>query len=92
MWRYRVCFMSLRLPGAGESNNSEWNWKERMQGTPVIEYGLCILCEGCIEVAPTVFFLNREKGFIEVADMKKYPQQLVDEAIKLCPADCISWE
>ncbi len=51
----------------------------------------CTLCEGCIEVCPSVFSFNR-LGYIEVADLAVYPEALVDEAIKYCPEDCISWE
>lgn len=59
---------------------------------PVIDPGCCTFCEGCIEVAPGIFRLNSETGLIEVIDLPRYPQGPVDEAIKNCPEDCISWE
>jgi ferredoxin len=31
-------------------------------------------------------------GYIEVAELDVYPESMVDEAIKYCPEDCISWE
>jgi len=57
---------------------------------PVVELGDCILCGICIEVAPAVFKLS-SAGYIEVSEILSYPEMDVDEAIKNCPADCISW-
>ena len=59
---------------------------------PVIDQGACTNCEGCLEVCSAVFVKNDMLGIIEVADLDSYPQAEVDEAIKDCPADCISWE
>jgi ferredoxin len=59
---------------------------------PVIDLGSCNLCGGCMELCPEVFCLNQGTGFVEVADLRNYPEAEVDEAIKNCPLDCISWE
>ncbi|MDM8517572.1 ferredoxin [Desulfobacterales bacterium HSG16] len=59
--------------------------------TPVIELSDCILCEICLEECPLVFRLN-DAGFIEVANLDKYPKEEVNLAIKNCPKDCIYWE
>lgn len=58
---------------------------------PAVDIGACTLCEGCIEMCPSVFSINH-MGYIEVAELTVYPVSLVDEAIKYCPEDCISWE
>ena len=58
---------------------------------PVVELADCILCGVCAEVCPSVFLLN-DAGYISVAGLDTYPEAEVDEAIKNCPADCISWE
>ena len=58
---------------------------------PSVDIGACTLCEGCIEVCPSVFFIN-DFGNIEVVDLAAYPQDEVNEAIKYCPEDCIFWE
>jgi len=58
--------------------------------TPVVELGDCILCGICIEVAQSVFKLS-SAGYIEVSELPVYPEGEVDEAIKNCPSDCISW-
>lgn len=59
--------------------------------TPVVELSDCILCGICIEVAPSVFKLS-SAGYIEISELPVYPETEVDEAIKNCPSDCISWE
>ena len=37
-----------------------------------------------------VFRLN-EAGYVEVAELSCYPESDIEEAIKNCPEDCISW-
>ena len=59
---------------------------------PSIDLGKCTNCEGCIEVAPSVFQFNSMTGMMEVIELNIYPEDLVDEAIKNCPEDCIIWE
>ena len=58
----------------------------------MVDLGACTKCGGCIEVAPDIFRLNESGGYIEVRDLAEYDEKLVDEAIKLCPEDCIEWE
>ena len=58
---------------------------------PAVDIGLCTLCEGCLEMAPTVFMMNHA-GYIEVAELEVYPEDEVNDAIKYCPEDCIGWE
>ncbi len=59
---------------------------------PMIDLGRCSACLGCIAVCPAVFRLNAAAGYVEVIELAQYPADLVDEAIKLCPEDCIAWE
>ena len=58
---------------------------------PMVDLGDCTLCEGCIVVCAEVFSLN-PAGYIEVADLVSYPEEDVEEAMKLCPVSCIHWE
>lgn len=58
---------------------------------PVVDIGTCTMCEGCVEISPTVFRVNDWEQ-IEVIELKQYPEDEVEEAIKYCPVDCISWE
>jgi ferredoxin len=58
---------------------------------PVIDLSRCSVCQGCVEVCPSVFRLN-DAGYIEVVELSSYPGMEVNEAIKYCPEDCIYWE
>jgi ferredoxin len=59
---------------------------------PSIDLGKCSECQGCIAVAPTIFAYNASIGLMVVLEMDYYPPDLVEEAIKNCPEDCITWE
>ncbi|MFC1881796.1 ferredoxin [Thermodesulfobacteriota bacterium] len=58
--------------------------------TPLVELSDCISCCVCAEVSPEVFRLN-DAGYIEITELKTYPEDEVNDAIKYCPTDCISW-
>jgi len=58
---------------------------------PVIELGECVDCDACIEVCPALFRRN-DAGYIEVIEPPEYLEEELEEAIKNCPADRISWE
>lgn len=57
---------------------------------PEVELSECIRCGVCQEVCPEVFDLG-ESGYVRIAVLPVYPADCVDEAIKHCPAGCISW-
>jgi ferredoxin len=59
---------------------------------PVIDIGKCTECGSCMEICPQVFQKNSETGLIEALDLPEYPEDDVQEAISMCPADCIFWE
>ena len=42
---------------------------------PEIDLSGCVVCQGCHEVCPDVFLLNA-CGFMEVADLEDYPEDL----------------
>jgi len=58
--------------------------------TPLVELSDCIACGVCAEVSPEVFRLN-DAGYIEIIELDAYPEDEVNDAIKYCPTDCISW-
>ncbi|RZB33390.1 MAG: hypothetical protein SRB1_01164 [Desulfobacteraceae bacterium Eth-SRB1] len=58
---------------------------------PAIDLSECSLCEGCLDVRPSVFRLN-DAEYIEVVELSSYPEMEISEAIKYCPEDCIYWE
>lgn len=72
------------------SLNLEWCLGDTMPGVPTIDLGRCTDCESCVELCPEVFRYN-EAGYLEVADLPSYTAACIDEAISMCPADCISW-
>lgn len=58
---------------------------------PVVDLGCCILCEICTDMAPHAFTIN-DSGFLEVVLLDDYSDDDINEAIKNCPKDCITWE
>lgn len=58
---------------------------------PVINLGECVDCDVCIEVCPALFTRN-DAGYIEVIELPEYLEEELEEAIKNCPVDCITWE
>jgi len=59
--------------------------------TLLIDRYLCRDCEACLSICPEVFKRNVETGCIEVEDLSAYPEEAIQEAMSLCPADCIGW-
>ncbi len=45
-----------------------------------------------MEICPDVFRRNPDIGLIEVVDLSAYPEAEIQEAITICPVDCIFWE
>ncbi len=58
---------------------------------PIVDLSDCILCGICEDVCAEVFRLN-SAGYIEVAELSDYSQNCISDAIKNCPAKCISQE
>lgn len=59
---------------------------------PTVDLSRCSKCGGCIEVAPEIFRFSESGGYIEICDLDYYDRDEVEEAMKLCPEDCIHWE
>jgi len=57
---------------------------------PEIDLTDCVLCEICTDYCPSVFRFNAA-GFVEVAELEEYPEADINEVIKNCRGDCISW-
>ena len=74
--------------------DNTWNGKPKgdVNRIPVIDLGLCTDCESCLAVSPNIFRRNPETGLIEVMELVFYPEEEVDQAISICPPDCIAWE
>ena len=63
-----------------------------MRMTPSIDLGQCTDCGSCVEVCPEVFRKNSETLYIEIVLLDEYPEDCVQDAIRICPTDCISWK
>ena len=50
----------------------------------------CSRCGICVDLCTEVFQLN-DAGYVEVIHSDVYPEEDIDEAIKNCRDDCISW-
>ena len=83
--------MGIRCPEQ-PSNKLEVKILTTPARRPTIDLGACTKCGGCLEVAPDIFRFNSAAGYLEVCDLDSYDEELVDEAIKNCPEDCIEWE
>ena len=66
--------------------------EDGMRMIPVVDMGQCTDCGSCLEVCKEVFKKNSETGYVEVISLSEYPEDCVQEAISVCPADCIAWE
>ena len=52
----------------------------------------CIGCESCVEIAPDVFTFNETTGKASVVNTEGAPEDVIQEAIDICPTQCIHWE
>lgn len=52
----------------------------------------CIGCGSCAEICPEVFRFNEEIEKAEVILPEGGPEDLIEEAMETCPAECIHWE
>jgi ferredoxin len=66
--------------------------EEKMSKKVTIDEEECIGCGSCEEVCPEVFKLNDETDKAEVIKAEGGPEDLIEEAIGICPVECIYWE
>lgn len=52
----------------------------------------CLGCASCEEICAEVFQLNEETEKAEVIRPEGGPEDLIEEAMEACPAECIHWE
>ncbi len=58
----------------------------------VIDKGECIGCQSCVELCPEVFGFNEAEDKAEVILPEGGPEDCIQEAIEVCPVECISWQ
>ena len=59
----------------------------------ILDRDECIGCESCVEVCPEVFEFDEgaELANLKYVDPDEY-KDCIDEAIEVCPVDCIYWQ
>lgn len=63
-----------------------------MAKVPTIDLSECSDCEACLELCPAVFHRNEDTGIIEILPLREYPEGEIEEAMAMCPCDCIGWD
>jgi ferredoxin len=58
----------------------------------VIDAEECIGCESCVELCAEVFSFNEEEEKAEVIMPEGGPEDCIEEAMDICPVECIHWE
>ena len=66
--------------------------EEKMSKRVYFDEEECIGCGSCEEVCPDVFKLNDEMEKAEVILTEGGPEDLIEEAMEMCPVECIHWE
>ena len=84
--------MGIITPKALSESAKAAGKKKKIIRRPEIDLGACTQCGGCVEVAPEIFRFRERAGFLEVCELDYYDPELVAEAIKFCPEDCIYWQ
>ena len=56
-----------------------------------VDWDECIGCESCVEICPEVFSMNEEAGKAEVILAEGGPEDQIEEAMDICPVQCIHW-
>ncbi len=51
----------------------------------------CIGCGSCEEICPEVFRLDPDTDKAQVIKPQGGPEDLIQEAMDVCPVDCIGW-
>ncbi len=59
---------------------------------PIIVEDECIACGACEETCPEVFPVNESLGFAQVINPGGASEEKIQEAMEVCPVNCIHWE
>jgi len=66
--------------------------KSKMGKKVVIDEEECIGCESCVEMCPDVFEFDEPAEKARVIKPEGGDEDCIQEAIEVCPSECISWE
>ena len=62
-----------------------------MADKPYVDKSVCIACELCVNLVPTVFRIG-DDGLAEVFDPQGASREEIQKAVDGCPVSCIHWE
>ena len=62
-----------------------------MSRVVIVDIDICIGCEACIEACPEVFSMV-PGGVAQVFNPDGATEEKIEEAIDICPVNCIVWE
>ncbi len=57
---------------------------------PEVDLSECSICGICVDLCPMAFQIN-DAGYVEVMPLDEFPVEEIDEVIKNCRGDCVSW-
>ena len=57
----------------------------------VIHQDVCIGCETCVELCPFIFVFDQTTQKARVIKPEGGDENCIEEAIEVCPAECIAW-
>jgi len=81
---------TLRLGQSRSGAEPELGGSLRQKGVYVDEV-TCIGCKHCAHVAANTFYIEPDYGRSRVMCQDGDPEVLIQEAIDMCPVDCIHW-
>jgi ferredoxin len=58
----------------------------------VLDQGCCTGCGSCAELCPEVFAMDELNEKASVILPEGGDEKCIEEAMAMCPVDCISWE
>jgi ferredoxin len=63
-----------------------------MGSVVILDKDECIGCESCVEVCPDVFEFDESSELANLKDVDADAfHDCIEEAIEVCPVDCIYW-
>ncbi len=83
------CGRNLRQRGVSEVASKSGEKEAAMVNVDNVE---CIGCGACADLCPEVFELDERAGKARVATFDMSDRECIEEAIAICPVQCIYWE
>lgn len=91
-WKHKKTPESTKKQGAPEGERGEPGWMQILKRNPAVDRSACTDCESCISLCPGIFKRNSDTGCIEVAELSDYPENEIEQAMSMCPGNCITWQ